>query len=102
MSDGKGTPLPCGGCVYADPSVRWPGRHGVARACFFCIRNPDRERWQAFAVECSGSTVFDWADGSTPIAYPMDCFHTPDMAKQFSVELQWAYQKKADRKRGIC
>lgn len=84
------TKLHCYGCAHSASSEPFPSKPSGERPCFFCIRNPERVKWQTQFKERQGSELKEWYDG-TPIAfYPLDAYQTLDMLEQ---------EKRFERKR---
>jgi hypothetical protein len=61
----------CYGCAHSAASEPFPGRPSGERPCCFCIRNPNPLL-----------QVTTWYDGSSPVKFPMDCYHSSDMKRQ--------------------
>jgi hypothetical protein len=81
--------LNCLGCNYAKPGESTPGFPEAAQACYFCVRNKDRENWQGWALRANGDRLLSWGNGAPAVSYPMDAYHSVDMAKQYAQELDW-------------
>lgn len=80
--------LVCFGCAHSAATVPYPSRPSGELPCCFCIRNPDREAWQARHVQDTGQRLETWYDGSKPVKVPMDCYHSLDMATQIHAWLK--------------
>lgn len=79
--------LHCYGCAHSAVTVDFPGMPSDELPCGFCIRNPLLDRRLAALSDRR------WADGSTPLRVPMDCYHSLDFQNQ--VEL-WVRQAGPD------
>lgn len=69
---GADAQLPCFGCAHSAAMVPFPGQPAGERPCMFCVRNPDRERWNADFAKQHGMRYDDpacWNDG-TPMTKP--------------------------------
>lgn len=83
-------PLVCWGCAHAASEAPYPGRPSGEHPCLFCIRNPERQRWQEELTSRGTPRVAQWYGGSKPVRVPMDCYHSPDMAEQIARWMQAA------------
>lgn len=88
----------CHGCAHsAGAGVPFPGRPSGERPCFFCLRNPDREKWieeaKADDRELGARHPANgaWYDGSGAVKNPMDCYHSVDILRQMA---QWEREPK--------
>lgn len=75
--------LVCFGCAHSIGAAEKPpsGPSGE-RPCFFCVRNPQREKWQEDHEKRTGKKIMEWYDGSPIAFYPMDAYQTLDMIEQ--------------------
>jgi hypothetical protein len=87
------TNLFCFGCAHSAADIDFPGGPSGERPCFFCVRNPNREKWQADFKKRHGGELKEWYD-NTPIAfYPMDVYQTLDMKEQID---RWVRKAQGD------
>jgi len=83
----------CFGCAHCDGIAKFPSGPSGERLCFFCVRNPKREKWQEDFKRKHGKMLVEWYDG-TPIAfYPMDAYQPIDMIEQ---QERWEKKAKGD------
>lgn len=85
--------LVCYGCAHSIGGRKFPSGPSGERPCFFCVRNPNREKWQADQVESHGKELREWYDGSPIAFYPMDAYQPIDM-----IEQQRRWEEKAEGK----
>lgn len=80
--DTYGNPLVCSGCSHSAGMEPFPGIPSGERPCFFCLRNTQRDAWQADFKKRHGTELTVWYDGSAPVSIPMDAYHSVDMIEQ--------------------
>jgi hypothetical protein len=77
-------PLACYGCMNSasyptnGEKARYPGIPSGERACFFCIRNPERARDQREFEERTGGPMTTWYDGRPMQPQPLDLYCAVD------------------------
>lgn len=72
----------CYGCAHSIGGAPFPSGPSGERPCFFCVRNKDREAWQAVQIKEYGKPLQAWYDGSPIAFYPMDAYMTIDISEQ--------------------
>ena len=84
----------CYGCAYSRGGGEpFPSAPSGERPCFFCVRNREREQWQADFEKRHGRRLLEWYDGSPIAFYPMDAYQTIDMKEQ---QERWFRKDKGD------
>jgi len=83
----------CFGCSHCDGVAKFPGRPSGERPCFFCVRNPEREKWQSDFKHSHGKMLLEWYDGTPICFYPMDAYQPIDMIEQ---QERWEKKAKGD------
>lgn len=83
----------CFGCAHSAGSEPFPSFPSGERPCFFCVRNPKREEWQADHKKSFGNELKEWYNGSPIAFYPMDAYITIDMQEQID---RWERKAKGE------
>lgn len=83
----------CYGCAHSVGGAPFPSGPSGERPCFFCVRNKDRETWQANREEDGNPKLMQWYDGSPIAFYPMDAYSTIDMKEQ---QRRWEAKAKGE------
>lgn len=83
----------CYGCSHCASDGKFPGGPSGERPCFFCVRNPDREKWQKDFKKRHGHELKQWYDGSPICFYPMDAYTPIDMQEQMD---RWERRAKGE------
>ena len=83
----------CYGCAHSASSEVFPGKPSGERPCMFCVRNPEREKWQENFKRKHGHRLEAWYDGTEIAFYPMDAYQTLDMQEQVE---RWERKAKGE------
>lgn len=84
----------CYGCAHAIGGAPFPSGPSGERPCCFCVRNKDREKWQAERAKDGLPELREWYDGSPIAFYPMDAYTTIDGIEQQS---RWSRRDKGEK-----
>lgn len=79
-----GQPLVCTGCAHGGVDIEFPGGPSGERPCCFCLR---RDLWKETKIK-------EWYDGGSLVKFPMDCYHSLDMKRQFE---KWMKEAEESR-----